>query len=178
LWGEPRFLRRGGTADSPCFHSHSFGSLRSGAIWGLILIGRCHLAIELKTSLPKLSFHRDLAVTRTRRLGCLNFKPSPSGRFRHGLTLPQWLIHFDRQRRGRGARSSRRSASVNGDPIANISLLEDPATNFLVIMKDGVIYKNTVSATQTGSANVAGQDGRTRSKRGFQARRGIPADYA
>jgi hypothetical protein len=149
---------------------------------------RCHLGSHSHRALPsryrtedlvaKASFHRDLAVTRTRRLGCLNFKPSPSGRFRHGLTLPQWLIHFDRQRRGRGARSSRRSASVNGDPIANISLLEDPATNFLVIMKDGVIYKNTVSATQTGSVNLAGQDGRTRSKRGFQARRGIPADYA
>lgn len=31
---------------------------------------------------------------------------------------------------------------VNGDPIANIKLIEDPAKNFLVIMKDGKIYKN------------------------------------
>lgn len=31
---------------------------------------------------------------------------------------------------------------VNGDPIANINLLADPETNFLVIMKDGKIYKN------------------------------------
>ena len=31
---------------------------------------------------------------------------------------------------------------VNGDPVANIKLIEDPATNFLVIMKDGKIYKN------------------------------------
>ncbi len=31
---------------------------------------------------------------------------------------------------------------VNGDPIANIRLIEDPAKNFLVIMKDGKIYKN------------------------------------
>lgn len=34
---------------------------------------------------------------------------------------------------------------VDGDPIANIKLIEDPAKNFLVIMKDGVIYKNTLS---------------------------------
>ncbi|QQE67104.1 hydrolase [Leptolyngbya sp. BL0902] len=31
---------------------------------------------------------------------------------------------------------------VNGDPLANIQLIEDPQRNFLVIMKDGVIYKN------------------------------------
>lgn len=31
---------------------------------------------------------------------------------------------------------------VDGDPIANIALIEDPARNFLVIMKDGRIYKN------------------------------------
>ena len=31
---------------------------------------------------------------------------------------------------------------VNGDPVANIKLIEDPVTNFLVIMKDGKIYKN------------------------------------
>ena len=34
---------------------------------------------------------------------------------------------------------------VDGDPVANIKLIEDPAKNFLVIMKDGVIYKNTVN---------------------------------
>jgi len=33
---------------------------------------------------------------------------------------------------------------VNGDPIANIKLIEDPAKNFVVIMKDGKIYKNTL----------------------------------
>src|SRR5215470_3296748 len=32
---------------------------------------------------------------------------------------------------------------VDGDPLANIKLIEDPAKNFLVIMKDGKIYKNT-----------------------------------
>jgi imidazolonepropionase-like amidohydrolase len=31
---------------------------------------------------------------------------------------------------------------VDGDPIANINLVADPEKNFLVIMKDGKIYKN------------------------------------
>jgi imidazolonepropionase-like amidohydrolase len=33
---------------------------------------------------------------------------------------------------------------VDGDPIANIKLIEDPAKNFIIIMKDGKIYKNTL----------------------------------
>jgi imidazolonepropionase-like amidohydrolase len=33
---------------------------------------------------------------------------------------------------------------VDGDPIANIKLIEDPAKNFVVIMKDGQIYKDSV----------------------------------
>lgn len=33
---------------------------------------------------------------------------------------------------------------VDGDPLANLKLIEDPGKNFLVIMKDGRIYKNTV----------------------------------
>jgi imidazolonepropionase-like amidohydrolase len=33
---------------------------------------------------------------------------------------------------------------VDGDPLTNIELIEDPAKNFVVIMKDGKIYKNTV----------------------------------
>jgi imidazolonepropionase-like amidohydrolase len=33
---------------------------------------------------------------------------------------------------------------VDGDPIADIKLIEDPAKNFVVIMKDGKIYKNTL----------------------------------
>jgi imidazolonepropionase-like amidohydrolase len=33
---------------------------------------------------------------------------------------------------------------ADGDPIANISLIEDPERNFKVIMKDGVIHKNVV----------------------------------
>jgi imidazolonepropionase-like amidohydrolase len=36
---------------------------------------------------------------------------------------------------------------VNGDPLANVGLLADPATNLVVIMKDGKIYKNLLSAT-------------------------------
>ena len=33
---------------------------------------------------------------------------------------------------------------VDGDPVANIKLIEDPGANFLVIMKDGKIFKNTL----------------------------------
>ncbi|WP_434417476.1 amidohydrolase family protein [Nannocystis pusilla] len=33
---------------------------------------------------------------------------------------------------------------VDGDPLRDIRLVADPERNFLVIMKDGVIYKNTV----------------------------------
>ena len=33
---------------------------------------------------------------------------------------------------------------VDGDPIANLDVIADPARNFLVIMKDGKIYKNSV----------------------------------
>jgi imidazolonepropionase-like amidohydrolase len=34
---------------------------------------------------------------------------------------------------------------MDGDPLANIRLIEDPATNFRVIMKDGVVYKNALA---------------------------------
>ena len=33
---------------------------------------------------------------------------------------------------------------VDGDPIANIDLITDAAKNFVAIMKDGRIYKNTI----------------------------------
>lgn len=33
---------------------------------------------------------------------------------------------------------------VDGDPIADISLIADPARNFVVIMKDGKLYKNSL----------------------------------
>jgi imidazolonepropionase-like amidohydrolase len=31
---------------------------------------------------------------------------------------------------------------VDGDPLANLDLIGDPAKNFSVIMKDGKVYKN------------------------------------
>jgi len=34
---------------------------------------------------------------------------------------------------------------VDGDPIAHIELVADPAKNFMVIMKDGKVYKNTLA---------------------------------
>ena len=34
---------------------------------------------------------------------------------------------------------------VDGNPLADIDLIDDPGKNFVVIMKDGKIYKNTVS---------------------------------
>jgi imidazolonepropionase-like amidohydrolase len=42
---------------------------------------------------------------------------------------------------------------VDGDPIANIKLIEDPAKNFLVIMKDGVIYKNLLDPSVALTGN-------------------------
>ena len=33
---------------------------------------------------------------------------------------------------------------VNGDPLANLELLKDPETNFVVVMKDGKLVKNSV----------------------------------
>lgn len=33
---------------------------------------------------------------------------------------------------------------VDGNPLKNIKLIEDPEKNFLIIMKDGIIYKNRV----------------------------------
>ena len=35
---------------------------------------------------------------------------------------------------------------VDGDPIQNIRLIGDPEKNFLLIMKDGVIYKDAATA--------------------------------
>ncbi len=33
---------------------------------------------------------------------------------------------------------------VDGNPIGDIKLIADPAKNFVLIMKDGKIYKNTL----------------------------------
>jgi len=34
---------------------------------------------------------------------------------------------------------------VDGNPLENIKLVADPDKNFLIIMKDGIIYKNTLA---------------------------------
>ncbi|WP_446360068.1 amidohydrolase family protein [Coleofasciculus sp. G2-EDA-02] len=39
---------------------------------------------------------------------------------------------------------------VDGNPLENINLIEDPAQNFVVIMKDGKIYKNILPASAEG----------------------------
>jgi len=33
---------------------------------------------------------------------------------------------------------------VDGDPLSNIRLIEDPERNLLMIMKDGKVFKNTL----------------------------------
>ena len=33
---------------------------------------------------------------------------------------------------------------MDGDPLPDLQLMADPDKNFLVIMKDGKIYRNTV----------------------------------
>jgi imidazolonepropionase-like amidohydrolase len=35
---------------------------------------------------------------------------------------------------------------VDGNPIENIELIADPAKNFVVIMKDGKIFKNLINS--------------------------------
>jgi imidazolonepropionase-like amidohydrolase len=34
---------------------------------------------------------------------------------------------------------------VDGDPLANLDIVADPAKNFVVIMEDGKVYKNTLA---------------------------------
>ena len=51
---------------------------------------------------------------------------------------------------------------VDGDPVANIKLVEDPAKNFLVIMKDGTIYKNTISGAVAANLQKVALRGQTR----------------
>jgi imidazolonepropionase-like amidohydrolase len=38
---------------------------------------------------------------------------------------------------------------VDGDPLENLNLVADPAKNFLVIMKDGKVYKNLLDAERS-----------------------------
>jgi imidazolonepropionase-like amidohydrolase len=35
---------------------------------------------------------------------------------------------------------------VNGDPTAKLEIMADPGKNFMIIMKDGKIYKNTLAS--------------------------------
>jgi imidazolonepropionase-like amidohydrolase len=37
---------------------------------------------------------------------------------------------------------------VDGDPLSDIRVIEDPARNFRVIMKDGVVYKNSLATRE------------------------------
>jgi imidazolonepropionase-like amidohydrolase len=41
---------------------------------------------------------------------------------------------------------------VDGDPLAKIKLIEDPEKNFVVIMKDGKVYKNLLHASRPTAA--------------------------
>jgi len=64
-WLFPEFA----TADPPCFHSHSPGSiLLRCQFLSSIHNGCCHLSFELNVSVRKLRSRTTLAVTRTRRL--------------------------------------------------------------------------------------------------------------
>jgi imidazolonepropionase-like amidohydrolase len=38
---------------------------------------------------------------------------------------------------------------ADGDPISNLKLIGDPDKHFLVIMKDGKIYKNSIASEKT-----------------------------
>jgi hypothetical protein len=42
-------------------------------------------------------------------------------------------------------RISTQPIPVDGNPPDNITLIADPANNFKIIMKDGTIYKNTLT---------------------------------
>jgi len=42
---------------------------------------------------------------------------------------------------------------VDGDPIANLKLIENPKKNFIVIMKDGAIYKNSLEPSMALTGN-------------------------
>ena len=45
---------------------------------------------------------------------------------------------------GLGPRRSADLLLVDGDPIANIELIADPAKNLVVIMKDGKLFKSII----------------------------------
>ena len=53
---------------------------------------------------------------------------------------------------------------VDGNPIENIKLIEDPAKNFVVIMKDGKTYKNTLPTVAAALGPPQGWCGQTSGK--------------
>ena len=67
---------------------------------------------------------------------------------------------------------------VDGDPISNIRLIEEPKKNFVVIMKDGVIYKNTLRSehgpnrkiVEAWSPHIGLESSATRSNRKVRCR--------
>jgi hypothetical protein len=65
------------------------------------------------------------------------------------IHVPKGIIRALKNVRPDGAcarrdRRSRVAAGPLSPPIANIKLIENPAQNFLVIMKDGTSHRNTV----------------------------------
>ena len=44
---------------------------------------------------------------------------------------------------------------VDGNPLENIGLVADPAKNFVVIMKDGKVFKNLLKNSTTGHSILA-----------------------
>ena len=41
---------------------------------------------------------------------------------------------------------------VDGDPVAKLDLIADPGKNFVVIMKDGKVYKKRAALSDVGLA--------------------------
>lgn len=48
---------------------------------------------------------------------------------------------------------------VDGNPLENIKLIEDPITNFVVIMKDGKIYKDSLGSVGAGTSAASRRSG-------------------
>ena len=48
---------------------------------------------------------------------------------------------------------------VDGNPLQNLKLVEDPGKNFVVIMKDGKIYKNSLGSAGAGMSTASRQGG-------------------
>jgi imidazolonepropionase-like amidohydrolase len=48
---------------------------------------------------------------------------------------------------------------VEGNPLENIKLIEDPDKNFVVIMKDGKIYKDSLGSLGAGKSTASRRSG-------------------